>query len=584
MLPITPPALLFGAPAAPDTWHFKAEFLPRLIAAVPGIRESQDPATGRFGSGVWIVTDQNVLLPLATAWSWEAPENPYYHDGALLAAIMAGGDALIDDQDAEGMWVFRKKDRSTWGSIFMPWTYSRWLRAYGLIRDAMPPERRARWEQGLTLGFEGIARTALSRIHNIPAHHAAALYLAGTLLDRPEWCAQAAEFLGRVAAEQDEGGFWSEHMGPVVTYNFVYVDALGSYYALSGDRSVLPALERSARFHANFTYPDGSSVETVDERNPYHEGVTMPNVGFSFSPEGRGYVRRQWERLQAAGRPPSADLLASFLLYGEEGPAAETPGEKGFHHFVLGQNDAVVHREGPWFACFSGYACPVPENRWIQDRQNFLSLFHDRAGLILGGGNTKLQPLWSAFTLGDPRLLTHRAGEESPTFTPPAGLLHVPAAATLDGDSLALALRYGDTLCRVSVHLVAPQQARLCYAVEGPIDKPVAAHVPLLPHLGERWETASGQQGTLGAESFQLKAGEAGAWFAHHGWRIGLPPDATVSWPALPHNPYRKDGRAEPAEARIVITLPFRRDLSRQEITVEVFGETAQEADRDAKI
>jgi hypothetical protein len=570
MLPITPPTLLLATPPAPDAWHFKAEFLPQLVAAVPGILRSQDPATGRFGSGVWIVTDQNVLLPLAAAWSLDAPGNPHGHSAALLEAIMAGGDALIADQDADGMWVFRKKDSSTWGNIYMPWTYSRWIRAYGLIRDAMPPERRARWEEALTLGYEGIARTALNRIHNIPAHHAAALYLVGQLLDRPAWCRQAADFLARVAAEQNEGGFWSEHMGPVVSYNFVYVDALGSYYALSGDGRVLPALERSARFHASFTYPDGSKVETVDERNPYHEGVTMPNVGFSFSPEGRGYVRQQWERLRAAGHPLSADLAASFLLYGEEGPTAEAPGEKSFHHSILGQNDAVVHREGPWFACLSGYSCPVTENRWMQDRQNFLSLFHDRAGLIVGGGNTKLQPRWSTFTAGDTSLLTHRPGDESPTFTPPAGLLHVPTATTLDADSLTLSLRYGATPCRVSIHLLEPNKARLSYAVEGEPDRPVAAHVTLLPHLGETWETASGQRGTLGAESFQLAPGAAGAWFSHHGWRIVLPPDASVTWPALPHNPYRKDGRAEPEEGRIVVTLLFSRDVVRQEITVEV--------------
>jgi hypothetical protein len=296
----------------------------------------------------------------------------------------------------------------------------------------------------------------------------------------------------------------------------------------------------------------------------------MPNVGFAFSPEGHGFVRRQWERLQAAGQPLSADLAASFLLYGEEGPAAETPAEQPFHHAVLGQNDAVVHREGPWFACLSGYYCAVPENRWIQDRQSFVSLFHDRAGLILGGGNTKLQPLWSTFAVGDVSLLAHRAGDESPTFTPPTGLLHVPTTAQLDADSLALALRYGDTPCRVSLHLLEPDRARLTFAVETPPDRTVSAHVTLLPHLGEAWETASGQRGTLGAESFRLGPGESGAWFAHHGWRVSLPSDASVVWPALPHNPYRKDGHAELAEGRSVVALPFTREVTRQEMVVAV--------------
>ena len=129
----------------------------------------------------------------------ELVKMPSHTQTALLEAIMDGGDALIEDQDARGMLVFRKKDGSTWGDIYMPWTYSRWVRAYGLIRDAMPPDRRARWEKALALGFDGISRTALHRVHNIPAHHAMALYHAGQLLDRPEWRRQATEFMAEVA-------------------------------------------------------------------------------------------------------------------------------------------------------------------------------------------------------------------------------------------------------------------------------------------------------------------------------------------------------------------------------------------------
>src|SRR5205085_1621956 len=107
-----------------------------------------------------------------------------------------------------------------------PWVYSRWVRTFNLIREAMPAERRQLWEKALTLGYSGIARSALTRVQNIPAHHALGLYIAGQTLNHPEWCAKASEFLLRVAAAQDPNGFWTEHSGPVVTYNFVYVDAL----------------------------------------------------------------------------------------------------------------------------------------------------------------------------------------------------------------------------------------------------------------------------------------------------------------------------------------------------------------------
>jgi len=66
---------------------------------------------------------------------------------------MKGGDYLIEQQDEKGMWTFRKKDNSTWGRIYMPWTYSRWIRTFYLIKDAMPPDRRERWAKALQHGY-----------------------------------------------------------------------------------------------------------------------------------------------------------------------------------------------------------------------------------------------------------------------------------------------------------------------------------------------------------------------------------------------------------------------------------------------
>lgn len=554
-------------------WDFKAAFRPGLISAVPGILKSQDRATGRFGSGIWIVTDQNVLFPLAVAWSLPGKDNTYYHSPEVLNAIMAGGDALIDAQDDSGKWVFRKKDNSTWGDIYMPWTYSRWIRAYSIIKDAMPADRKARWVNALTLGYDGISRTALTEVQNIPAHHAMGLYCAGKALDRPEWCTQAATFLRKVAAAQDPAGYWTEHFGPVVLYNTVYVDALGAYYGMSGDKAVAPALERAARFHANFTYPDGSMVETVDERNPYHQTIQMPNAGFTFSPLGRGFVHRQWQLRAAKRQGVAADEAAAFLLYGKVGPTAPTPSELAQSSAVFGDNSARILREKPWFVCTSAYTAPMIESRWIQDRQNFVSLYHDKIGLILGGGNTKLQPLWSTFTVGDVSLLKHKDGDEDPKFTPPPGLIHIPRTATLvkGADRTAgVDLEYGDATCRVTMDVSKPESARVTYSASALLTLPVAAHVTLLPHIGKRWETASGRSGMLGKESIKLGPGEAGAWFSHAGWRASVPAGASIEWPLLPHDPYTKDGHAALTEGRIVMTLPFTRGNLSQTITVNV--------------
>ena len=76
------------------------------------------------------------MYPLSVAWATkiDGVENPWYHNDELLQAIMLAGDALIADQAPDGQWEFRKKDGSTWGPIYMPWTYSRWIRSFALIQ------------------------------------------------------------------------------------------------------------------------------------------------------------------------------------------------------------------------------------------------------------------------------------------------------------------------------------------------------------------------------------------------------------------------------------------------------------------
>lgn len=550
---------------------FKDEFIKELPERIPAILKSQDPKTGRFGTGIWIVNDQNVMFPLAVAWATESKNNPYYHDAKLLEAIMAAGNALIEDADKNGEWVFRKKDGSTWGNIYMPWTYSRWIRAYGLIRDAMPADRRKRWEDALILGYSGISKHELTRPVNIPAHHAMGLYIAGQLFNKPEWCQQAKDFMAKVVAAQDKCGFWTEHYGPVVAYNFVYTDALGVYYGVSKDKAVLPALERAAKFHAAFTYPDGSSVETVDERNPYHTGISMGNVGFTFSPEGRGRLIQQMDLHKSRGGKFDADTMASFILYGEEGPAVPTQSMKGDTVWTSDDDNALIKRKGKWFVCLSAYHCPVIESRWIQDRQNLIGIFHDGIGLILGGGNTHLQPLWSNFTVGDISLLQHKPGDTAPKFTPPDGLAHIPSSAMLKKqDPVGLDLQYGPEKCEIRVEPVDDSTLQIHLKATTNSDKPVAAHLTLIPHMGQPFKTEGGLHKKLSDKALNLSGKELGSWIEHAGWRLSLPSDATVAWPVLPHNPYVKDGAAKPAEGRIVVTLPFSKDRQDYTLTLTV--------------
>ena len=95
--------------------------------------------------------------------------------------------------------------------------------------------------------------------------------------------------------------------------------------------------------------------ETVDERNGYQPTILMPNVGFTFSPEGRGLLKRQVDlrAKKMSSAPVGPDLAASFILYGEVGPLIPPPDKESEPVRVLADHHAMTTRKGPWFACLS---------------------------------------------------------------------------------------------------------------------------------------------------------------------------------------------------------------------------------------
>ena len=550
------------AAATAAVWPGNRDWLVEsLVRNVPATLKSQDPESGRFGTKPWCCSDQNVLFPLAAAWACKHEKNPYYHDPHLLEAICKGGEALVRAQDEKGMWVFRKKDNSTWGKIHMPWTYSRWIRAYLLVRDDMPAASRTAWEQGLQRGFKEIRHYVDGGVHNIPTHHAMALYLAGTAFDNEEWKAAAKAFMAKVVARQDPGGFWSENYGPVVGYNMVYLDALGIYYAVSRDAGVLPALKRGAMFHANFVWDDGTPVAAIDERQIYHTERSLGNVGFSQTAVGRSFLLHQTAPLRQSGKFVPPDYAAAMLFYGGSGPAepSAAAGDRG--QFVLGKNKALMRRETPWQCCFSAYCCPVPKSRWLQDRQNFVDVFHDHLGLVVGGGNTKLQPYWSTFTVGNPGSVSHKPGDTNPNFLPRCALRWVPTRSRLvpDASPPYLDLVYHDHVGRVCAEAKSDGTFVLTYTALRYGGKRFEAHVPFLKRQG-RLRFGSGKEVFLGKEAVRFLPDQIGGRFDWGGLRVVVPPGASLMWPARQFNPYKKDGASSLANAKLVLILPLKKE------------------------
>jgi hypothetical protein len=553
-----------------QTWPPREYLIKSLVKSVEETLKTYHPETGRFGTEPWVCGDQNVIFPLSVAWSMKDRANPYYHDKKLLQVIAKGGEALVDDQDENGMWLFLKKDYSTWGMIYMPWTYSRWIRAYVLVKDALPKASRAKWEKGLLLGFTGIRKQELERVHNIPCHHAMGLYIAGVAFKNEEWKKAAWDFQQKVMAEQSPDGYWSENSGPVVSYNMVYLDSLGTYYYFSKDPAVPEVLRRSVKFHSAVLWSDGTSAACIDERVIYHKSINIGNVGFSWSPEGRGFILSQlWKQTEGGTKLTGGDYAASLLLYGGKGEVVPLPSAEAQGVSIIGKNDAVIVRNKPWEWAFSAYTTKPIQNRWIQDRQNMVDVFHADLGLVGGGGNTKLQPYWSTFTIGDPGFLRHREGEEEPNFLPAIDLKWTAdkAVITQSGNPTRMTLTYGDIECAVTVEIM-PGERLAILSYEAPQGKNVEAHLPFLK-IADSIKTEKGAELALGDAELVLDSKNIGKHFDFGRLRVVIPAGSSLRWPAKQHNPYTKDGHSELSDAKLVLVMPFEKtDTHRVMISV----------------
>ena len=122
------------------------------------------------------------------------------------------------------------------------------------------------------------------------------------------------------------------------------------------------------------------------------------------------------------------------------------------------------------------------------------------------------------------------------------------------GDDLGVDLVYGDHTAQIRLHIV--NDDTLDYVVTG--DTALTAHVTLLPHLDAPLRAANARTTTpLKATSLAWDAATTGRQLDHGKVHLTLPPATSADWPVLPHNPYRKDGRAEPTEGRIVLSVPL---------------------------
>lgn len=517
----------------------------------------------------------HVVLVAAVLYAKPDASNSLYQNPRMLSLATRIGDLLASESERGGFSARLNAARD----VYM------WLEAYRVIEKNLGEERRRHWRRELEKNIAGLAADIAQRadfpgyqspfIVTSPNHFAlwaSTVYLAGVVFRKREWQELAAPVLHRFAAvEQSPDGYWGEHerLLPTPGYDYNTYASVALYAEWSHDPAALEALRRGLNFHKFFTYPDGTPVEVIDDRNRYtivagwgptgfpawsgdsppggnDESASKGQFGFSNFPDGRRYAEFLTSFFHA-GSLSYEDLgrIAQDALYYHTGPQAPIPQDLSRYARELSV-PAGIRKTGPWVVCLSGLiGTQAMTNQFYLDRQGHLSIFHTKLGLIITGAGSKRQL-------------------ELATFSEKLGgqVVHLPMSSRLEMSEKRdrLSLAYNTFFSDLYLPTPSENALEFRFVITGkgrPADDTrLALQLCLKP--AATLVTAAGRAIVLGPERVELGPEALGGWIRHGGWTLNIDPTARLVWPVYPHDPYTDSPETDPQHAVGVLSVPLR--------------------------
>lgn len=520
----------------------------------------------------------NIILAPAVLYTKLHPANKRYGDASLLQLAQRIGDLLVTEYE-KGHYTAR---------LDHDWDTYMWLEAYRILENKLGEERRLRWKQVLLKNLEEL-EPKLSRCQDYPwytgvfitystnhyAIYASTLLVAGHVFDKPEWVKLSTKVLHRFCVEeQTVDGYWGEQTqaGPTTGYDYLTVSSIALYWEYSKAPEALKALRRSTDFHKYYTYPDGTPIETINDRNRYWGVCMWGQFGFSHFPDGRRYAAFLTSFSPYGGETKSYDGELAYLdsvvkdsyggtksyggdmlslgriaqnaLYYHEGKTEPIPQDQPNYSHAM-KVPAGIRKTGLWVVSLSGiYAPTYGLNNFRLDRQGNFSIFHKKTGLIISGANSKRQPELATFT--------EAMGKDS---------IYMPLSSSLKMSEKLdqLALAYNTFFAVLEVPKPFEKQLKFRFRTTYKWGDAVPGfNLQLVFKAGETLETGTGRKIMLGKEKIELGDEDLGGMIRHNGWTLHIPKGMRLTWPVYPFNPYRDAPETELTYAIGRLSMPLK--------------------------
>ena len=535
-----------------NSGRIRQEYLDSVVNRIDTLLTFQRPEGCFIGPNVeWLgLTAQGVIYPLAFLFTQDLPHNRYFQDQRLLDAAVRLGDWLTDNSDEIGRlyWPIPTFDDFT----FDRRTIAAWFEAYLLLADHLDAPRRDRWEARLRgcWGYLGPTCQLIVDAEHFSGphlgtgtnHRALEVALATRMaaaLDEPTWQQQAHAAVAKFLADQHPDGYWDEHHGPALKYNTLSMAAAGLIYEYTADAAALEAIKRSLDLYLHWTYPDGSLVGTIDERNRYHRRASYwGHFALSLLPEGRRLAALLQEQLRSfwtgpcdEGHMEAAHRYIENYRYWHDGPVARTVPPLRSDYAAQLTEPACIVKRGPWVLSVCGICSPKYANRFYMDRQGILGVWHEAFGEVLDQSSARDQP----------ELATFAVQIGSQTFVVPQE-----AQISVQDSGCAARLRFGPAWLELAVRILDQRTVQVrASRGDDPADSVTFVIRPVLK-VGEaiRFGPPDRSEGfAVGRVESRLSAAMLAGNLQTPRCGLRFDSPAEMVWPIRPYNPYNIEMR-----------------------------------------
>ncbi len=339
--------------------------------------------------------------------------NPYHGSDAMFQlALDAGERLLLDHADIS---------RDTKPNHFQIYPLNR---LYELMGDQAGKARVARWREPMARNLRSVD-ALIDRVGEDlgkpgpwsgtgPNHYFgwfAVGYEHAQLLGESRVARKIERAMLRHVRIQLPAGYFPEHQGPATGYQHVSLGGVAEFHRQDPLSATKRALERGLDFMLHAIYPDLRGIETFDERNRLGHDPRFQHA-LLWTPRGRNLFARtlaaarervggkrgdcrplttatpftmgEWHQVGAAFRCHDHAVATRRIGVADRLPIDE----KAFAWRL--EDKGLVRKQGPWFCALSAYSHEVAQgNPYHMERTQALSVYHDKAGLIIGGGNDK---------------------------------------------------------------------------------------------------------------------------------------------------------------------------------------------------